>query len=104
LTRYPGIWRADITCRANVQGARPGESDGNRRYAGAASSREAVFELGTSGSFGHRTGKQLALADLVAGSEERLGVDLTVQILDRLCPARILLRAPYDPENRRLKM
>jgi dimethylglycine dehydrogenase len=65
--------------------------------------REAVIGLVTSGSFGHRTGKQLALAYLVAGSEELLGVDLTVQILDRLCPARILPRAPYDPENRRLK-
>jgi len=65
---------------------------------------EAVAGLVTSGAHGHRTGKKLALAYLLADNEELFGADLTVQILDRICPAQMLSRVPYDPENERLRL
>lgn len=66
--------------------------------------REAVVGLVTSGAYGHRTDKKLALALLLAETDECLGDDLSVQILDQICPARILRRVPYDSENERLRM
>ena len=54
----------------------------------------------TSGAFGHRTGKSLALAymrDNTARSE------LTVSLLGEHRPATILSQAPYDPDNTLMK-
>lgn len=65
---------------------------------------EAVVGLVTSGAYGHRTGKKLALAYLHGEREDIVDAELTVQILDRSCPARILSRPPYDPNNERLRM
>jgi dimethylglycine dehydrogenase len=54
----------------------------------------------TSGAFGHRTGKSLALAYLTPNA----GVgDFTVDIVGERIDGRILTRCPYDPENRRLR-
>ena len=54
----------------------------------------------TSGAYGHRTGKVLALAYLrdVTARE-----NLTVSILGQHRKAVILPRPPYDPENARMK-
>lgn len=54
----------------------------------------------TSGAYGHRVQKSLALAFL---REPRLRQGLTVKLLGRERPARILPQAPYDPLNSRLK-
>ena len=66
----------------------------------------AVFANGrsvgivTSGAYGHRTGKTLALAFL---REPHVRDGLSVKILGRMRPARILATPPYDPANDRLK-
>ncbi len=54
----------------------------------------------TSGAFGHRTGKALALAYLTrkAGNGE-----FSVDIVGTRITARILPQYPYDPENNRLR-
>lgn len=54
----------------------------------------------TSGSYGHRTGKVLALAYL---RDPTAREDLTVSILGQPRRATILSRPPYDPDNTRLK-
>ncbi|WP_421696231.1 GcvT family protein [Aestuariivirga sp.] len=54
----------------------------------------------TSGAFGHRVRKSLALAFL-REPDKREG--LTVKLLGRERPARILSTPPYDPQNLKLK-
>ena len=54
-----------------------------------------------SGAYGHRTGKKLALAYVVDGVPGD-AADLGVEILGERLSARILARAPYDPENGKL--
>ncbi len=54
----------------------------------------------TSGAYGHRTGRVLGLAYL---RDPQARDDLTVSILGQHCPARILPRPPFDPDNTRLK-
>ncbi|MEO3413202.1 FAD-dependent oxidoreductase [Roseovarius sp. CAU 1744] len=59
-----------------------------------------VIGIVTSGGFGHRTGKQLALALLRAPP---LTGDLSVEILGQRYRADILPTPPFDPENLRLR-
>ncbi|MEZ5771085.1 MAG: glycine cleavage T C-terminal barrel domain-containing protein, partial [Defluviimonas denitrificans] len=54
----------------------------------------------TSGTYGHRTGQTLALAYL---RQRDLRDGLTVEILGRPRPARVLDTPPYDPTNERMK-
>jgi dimethylglycine dehydrogenase len=54
----------------------------------------------TSGAFGHRVGKSLALAFL---RERNMREGLTVKLLGRERAARILDAPPYDPQNLKLK-
>ncbi|EBA15930.1 dimethylglycine dehydrogenase [Roseobacter sp. SK209-2-6] len=54
----------------------------------------------TSGAFGHRTGKVLALAYLRSPSAQQ---DLEVSILGQRRAAKILTQPPFDPDNTRLK-
>ncbi|MEO0909575.1 MAG: glycine cleavage T C-terminal barrel domain-containing protein, partial [Pseudomonadota bacterium] len=54
----------------------------------------------TSGAYGHRTNKVLALAYLRDTSARD---DLTVSILGQHRKATILLQPPFDPENIRMK-
>jgi dimethylglycine dehydrogenase len=63
---------------------------------------DRVVGLVTSGAYGHRTGKKLALAYLAAeaGADDS---SLSVEVLGERHPASILPRPPYDPENIRLK-
>ncbi len=56
--------------------------------------------IATSGAYGHRTGKVLALAYL-RDPTEREG--LTISILGQHRAATILAEAPFDPNNHRLK-
>ena len=55
----------------------------------------------TSGAFGHRVGKALALAYL--RPEAGVAEEFDVLILGERVPARILSSPPYDPGNRRLR-
>jgi len=65
---------------------------------------ERAVGIVTSGGYGHRTGRKLALAYLAEGWDpQNADSALQVQVLDELCSARILPRAPYDPENLRLR-
>lgn len=61
---------------------------------------DRVVGIVTSGAYGHRTGKVLALAYL-RDAAARDG--LTVHILGQSRAARILAAAPYDPDNLKLK-
>lgn len=54
----------------------------------------------TSGAFGHRTGKALALAYL---RDPAARANLTVSILGRRRKATVLSRPPFDPDNIRMK-
>jgi dimethylglycine dehydrogenase len=60
-----------------------------------------VAGLTTSGAYGHRTGKKLALAYLKPAALTA-GAPLSVEICGLPQTARILEAAPYDPQNRRL--
>ncbi len=54
----------------------------------------------TSGAFGHRVRRSLALAFL---REPDIREGLSVKLLGRERPARVLATPPYDPQNQRLK-
>jgi dimethylglycine dehydrogenase len=61
-----------------------------------------VIGIVTSGAYGHRTDKKLALAYIdVEHKDSRDEVE--VEILGEKCPAVILDKPPYDPENKRLR-
>lgn len=59
-----------------------------------------VIGIVTSGGYGHRTEHALALALI---REPLTGADLGVDILGRRRAARVLDRAPFDPENARMR-
>lgn len=61
---------------------------------------ERVVGVVTSAAFGHRTGATLALAYL---RDRKAREGLEVDVLGRRRVARVLDKAPYDPENLRLK-
>ena len=61
---------------------------------------DAPVGIVTSGAFGHRTAKLLALAYLLPQAR---GDDFTVEILGEEVAARVLPRVPYDPESRKLR-
>jgi len=69
-------------------------------YAHPVMQEGAPVGIVTSGAFGHRTGRALALAYL---REPSARTGLSVSILGRVRPAEILVVPPYDPENTRLK-
>ncbi len=69
-------------------------------YAHAVWQNDHPIGIVTSGAFGHRTGKVLALAYLRDASARD---GLTVSILGQLRRATILREPPFDPENIRLK-
>lgn len=69
-------------------------------YAHAVWKDGAAVGIATSGAYGHRTGKVLALAWL-QDATARDG--LTLSILGQHRKATILPRAPFDPDNTRLK-
>jgi dimethylglycine dehydrogenase len=56
----------------------------------------------TSGGFGWRLGKSLALA-MVRPDLSSLGTELDVSILGRRHKATIIEESPYDPNNERLR-
>lgn len=56
----------------------------------------------TSGAFGHRVGKRLALA-YFRGDAGDLSSGLTVNLIGLDVAAHVLARPPYDPDNRILK-
>jgi dimethylglycine dehydrogenase len=56
----------------------------------------------TSGGYGWRVGKSLALA-MVKPEHAREGTELEIQILGDRYDARVVPESPYDPENARLR-
>lgn len=75
-------------------------SDVDPFYAHAVLKDGAPVGIVTSGAYGHRTGKTLALAYLRDPSARS---DLTVSVLGRERPATVLTAAPFDPTNAILK-
>jgi dimethylglycine dehydrogenase len=69
-------------------------------YAHSILQDDRVVGIVTSGAYGYRTDKTLALAYL---RDRHATEGLTVSILGRKCPATILQNAPFDPDNTRLK-
>ncbi len=63
---------------------------------------DKVIGIVTSGAYGHRTEKKLALAYVDAGKKSTCDDTLEVEIIGEKCPAMILDRPPYDPKNKRL--
>ena len=59
--------------------------------------------LVTSGSFGHRTQKKLALAYLGHDSASLEGTPLVTEVLGERWPTHILNEPPYDPQNTRMR-
>ena len=64
---------------------------------------DQVVGLVTSGTFGHRTQKKLALAYLDYDSATIHGKSLMTEILGEHWPTNILDEPPYDPGNRRIR-
>jgi dimethylglycine dehydrogenase len=64
---------------------------------------DQIVGLVTSGTFGHRTQKKLALAYLDYDSATLDGPPLTTEILGERWPTHILDEPPYDPGNRRIR-
>jgi len=64
---------------------------------------DKVIGIVTSGAYGHRTNKKLALAYLDTEYVETQDDGLTVKILGDISPAKILHRPPYDPDNLRTR-
>ncbi|MBL8058610.1 MAG: FAD-dependent oxidoreductase, partial [Anaerolineales bacterium] len=62
-----------------------------------------VIGVATSGGYGHTTGQSLAFA-YVTPEHAAPGTRLAVEILGERCPAEVLARAVYDPENARPRM
>ena len=56
----------------------------------------------TSGGYGWRVGKSLALA-MVGPEHAGVGTRLKIKILGRLYDATVVPESPYDPENTRLR-
>ena len=79
----------------------PGEVD--PFYAHPVEAEGRVIGVVTSAAYGHRTGKVLAHALLRAPVPEGLAAGLSVRILGQVRRAKRLAKAPYDPDNLRLK-
>jgi len=52
----------------------------------------------TSGGYGHTTGKSLAMA-MVNQEATAEGTDLTVHIVGKERPAKVIANSPYDPQG-----
>ncbi len=91
----PGRWRMALL---ELNGAGPDPFYGHPVLRG-----DVPLGLVTSGAFGHRTGKALALAYLTDGAAPD-DTDLRVEILGETRPAAVLARPPYDPGSERMKI
>ena len=56
----------------------------------------------TSGNFGFRTGKSLALG-MLPPDLAKPGVEIEVELLDRIFKAKVIPDSPFDPKNERLR-
>ena len=63
---------------------------------------ERLVGRATSGGYGWRVGKSLALA-MVRPEHAEVGSQLEIEILGRKHPAVVLAESPFDPENERLR-
>jgi len=71
-------------------------------YAHTVSRHGRPVGMVTSGAFGHRVGKRLALA-YFRGDAGDLSSGLTVNLLGQEVAAHVLAQPPYDPDNRILR-
>lgn len=92
----PGVDNAFVTLEVtgnehfDVRGAEPIHLDGE------------LVRRCTSGNFGPRTGKSLALA-MVRPELAAVGTELEVAVLGERFAARVVGESPFDPENVRLR-
>ena len=69
---------------------------------------EAIYKGGelvgraTSGGYGFRVDKSLALG-LVQAAHAPIGTELDIEILGKLHPATVIEESPYDPRNEALR-
>ena len=69
---------------------------------------EAIYKNGelvgraTSGNYGWRLGKSIALAMLPPELAVE-GAEVEIEILGKLHPATVIIESPYDPENEKLR-
>ena len=61
-----------------------------------------VIGRATSGGYGFRLGKSLALA-MVRPDLAAVGTELMIGILDQRLRVTVLQESPYDPDNQRLR-
>ena len=61
-----------------------------------------VIGRATSGGYGFRLGKSLALA-MVRPDLAAVGTELLIDILDQRLRVTVLQESPYDPDNQRLR-
>lgn len=61
-----------------------------------------VIGRATSGGYGFRLGKSLALA-MVRPDLAAVGTELMIDILDQRLRVTVLQESPYDPDNQRLR-
>lgn len=69
---------------------------------------EAIYKDGTlvgratSGGYGWRLGKSIALA-MVKPELAELGTEMEIQILGKMCKVTVIEESPFDPDNERLR-
>jgi dimethylglycine dehydrogenase len=79
-----------------------GVTDADARGNEAIYKGDALIGRATSGGYGWRVGKSLALA-MVAPEHAVLGTELEVEILGTRHKATVIPESPFDPENARLR-
>jgi dimethylglycine dehydrogenase len=79
-----------------------GVTDADARGSEAIYKGDELVGRATSGGFGWRTGKSLALG-LVAPEYAAIGTELQIEILGELYQATVIEESPYDPTNVKLR-
>lgn len=79
-----------------------GVTDADARGSEVIFYNDQVVGRTTSGGYGWRIGKSLALGMVTPGLDA-IGTQLEVEILGKRYPATVIIESPYDPENEKLR-
>ena len=79
-----------------------GTKDADARGSEGLYEKSRLVGRATSGGYGFRTSKSLALG-LVEAELAVIGTDLEIEILGERYPATVIEESPYDPDNERLR-
>ena len=79
-----------------------GTKDADARGSEGLYEKSRLVGRATSGGYGFRTSKSLALG-LVEAELAAIGTDLEIEILGERYPATVIEESPYDPDNERLR-